>query len=395
MADELMDARDLNTMLDAIVSGETIPAAGVDAELLDTFRRLRFMGQTPLPESAQARVGQAVATAIADVARNPARHNWPSNGAASGAIRNDLLWSDIDELGGMMNAALTSPRALFALRTRFAAYVVAALLVLALGIGLLVRGPGLPRREHEKSIPAAQAPASPTALPSTDTTLLRVTLPAAALPKGEGISGGLAHFSIPPGTRSTWTPPCCPGPLIEYVVSGSYSVKAEVALKVVRTDGSIQDVAANEEITLGPGDALISRNETVVEGANTGAVPVELLGWVIIEDSGFGGHSLPGWLSGDASVQGDLVILPESMSVELRRVTLEPNSELPPPVAGTSQYAVVLPSNSAGTPVTAAVSEELSGGALIYGPEPVEVYVLTAEQTVPPNSSPAAGTPAP
>ena len=270
----------------------------------------------------------------------------------------------------------------------FPPFAVAALLLLALGLGYVALDPFGGGPDRPSSIPAAYAPeATPTPEP-TDELLLEITLPAEALPRGEHFSSGFAHYSIPPGARGTWTPNCCTGPMVEYVLSGAYTVRAEAVIDIVRAGGVVEEVPAGTEVALGPGDALLSRVETVVEAANTGEMPVELLSWVLVEDptNAFNGHLLPGWWENDIDVrdvrdQPPGVSVPAgSAAVRLRRVELAPDAVIPAPPSGGTSFAVILRENAAGTPTRAVLIGPQSDGTIrSLGQVAATVYVLTLE----------------
>ena len=198
---------------------------------------------------------------------------------------------------------------------RWLPILVSAALVLAT-LGIVWREFDL-RRDDPSShtgAPAINAPASPTSDATSNDTVLELTILADTLPTGDGVSAGLGYFSILPGKSSTWISKCCRGPLIEYVVSGQYTVTSTAAIDVIRGDGTVEQVPANTAVTLGPGDSLLSRNETEVQAENNGSELVEIVQWTFIDDSGdtasFRGHLLPGWIDGGgADVQGPLQIL--------------------------------------------------------------------------------------
>jgi len=177
--------------------------------------------------------------------------------------------------------------------------------------------------------------------------------------------------------------------MVEYVIAGTYTVRAESAIRVVRADGAEEEIPAGVDAVLTPGDALISRNETVVEGANTGDVPVELLNWVLLAAGGFGGHALPGWASHNADVQGELVLPPGSAAVRLTTIELHPGTPVPLPSDGSLAFVVTLPTNALGTPVLSAYRD---GDGAIGGRLNVStVYLLTVSWTG--VGTPTAGTP--
>ena len=109
-------------------------------------------------------------------------------------------------------------------------YAAAAVLIIGIVLALdVIRGPD---RDHGGA-PAIEAPATPSPEASPDDTVLQLTLPATALPTGDKLGAGLAVFTIAPGTWSSWDQTCCPGVLVEHVVTGQYTVRAEVAITVV------------------------------------------------------------------------------------------------------------------------------------------------------------------
>jgi hypothetical protein len=189
-----------------------------------------------------------------------------------------------------------------------------------------------------------ETPAAAVASPAPDEPLIETvfTMPLAAeeMPTGYG-SSGLALYSVPVGHRTTWEPSCCPGPLIEYVVEGSYGARAEAPLRVVRSTGETDEIAAGTEVMLGPGDTLISRNETVAEIWNAGETPVVLLDWWYLE--GDVGHEVSGWTLLTYQVgQVTLPLAPVTMT--LMRVTLVDGAEttLVPADPNSIQYALQL-----------------------------------------------------
>ena len=281
-------------------------------------------------------------------------------------------------------------------------------LLVALLVGPAAVGRGGPTALAQGGTPSAEdgAPGTPAPAVAAEETLLEVTLPADALPRGAGVVAGLAHFTVPPGTRSAWLgsrpPACCPGPLVEYVLAGSYTVRAEAAIRVVRADGTAAEAPAGATVVLGAGDGLVSRNETAVEAANAGAAPVELLGWALIDDptASFGGHYLGGWSvhavdvrSGEEGPFG--VRVPTgAAAVRLQRIELAPGAAVPPPPAGT-RFAVTLPENAAGTPVAASLAKRSDGTFVNAGGEILTLYALTLEPTDAGPGTPGAATPTP
>jgi hypothetical protein len=248
-----------------------------------------------------------------------------------------------------------------------AAAAVLLALVVVLAAGLFRDA----RRDHD-SHPAILAPA--TAEPA-DTFDAQFTIPANAWPAAGVGSAGIEIFTIPVGLDASWSQTCCIGPLIEYVVSGSYAVRAAAPIQVLRADGSAEDVGANVQVTLGPGDGLLSRNETPVEASNKGTEPVRLLSFAGVEHNHmFGGHRLPGWQGGSPYALTDLQLGGESVTVRIRRVTVMNGDAVPPPTTG---YMLVTPLTSGGF-----VAGHSDGSIQVFGEigKPVDAYVVTLTQ---------------
>ena len=258
------------------------------------------------------------------------------------------------------------------------ALVAAALLLVTLGIAgyaILDRNGSTGRGG-----PAIYAPATPSPeAESTEETLMEIQIPANMLPTGRDISAGLVGLAIPVGTSSTWTPICCTGPLVEYVVSGTYTVRAQEPITVVRADGTVEAIGADTAVTLGPGDGLLSHNENVVEASNSGTTPVDLLQWVMIDDTAkFNEHKPSGWVrTGGPNIQRSLTPSDSPMVITLRRVTAENGAKIAAPDGGSSvQFAI--PAD----PDTGLIGNSSDGSIVVYGEAdtPVTVYILTATQ---------------
>jgi hypothetical protein len=218
-----------------------------------------------------------------------------------------------------------------------------------------------------------------------DETVLTLTISAAGLPHGDDVQTGLAHYTIPPGTRSTWSTTCCNGPMAEYVISGAYTVRFQAQIQVYRAGGTIEEIAADTEVTLGPGDALLSRQETPFEAANTGATPVELLDWGLVDNGNSAGpHQLPGWTTHNGDLQTGTILAPATVDLRLRRLTLAPDRDLP--ITGSVATLVVT------TDPNGSLGRNSDGSARNVGADPITIYYLTLDQ---PTGTPVGGTPAP
>jgi hypothetical protein len=268
-------------------------------------------------------------------------------------------------------------------RWGFGQVVTAVFVVFVLGLVIFVLGPGRSNDGQPATVPAGVPTVTPTPNGPSEEMLLTVTFPTEALPRGKTIGTGITEAVILPGTRSTWQQHCCPGPVVDYVVEGAYTVRAEATIQVVRADGTIEEVPANTEITLGPGDAVVSRNEIDFEAANNGTTPVTLLNWVLIDDPGnFSGRLFPGWQQRGYDVLPALLSsIPERpATVRFKRVTVPAKTELPLPPPGTYQFRRSLPEpNAAGTPVVRETALRTNGAIYNRYDQAIDVYIVTLE----------------
>jgi hypothetical protein len=217
-----------------------------------------------------------------------------------------------------------------------------------------------------------------TATQSGSETLMEFEIPAEMLPTGDATSAGIVRLEVPVGSSETWTPTCCTGPLVEYVVSGEYTVRAQDQITVFRADGTAEEIAAGAAVTLGAGDGLLSRNQTVAQVSNTGTTPVDLLQWVMIDNtSAFNEHKLPGWVKTNTQVVRYFSPEEGPVTVTLRRVEVQGIAEIPKPAEGIS-YQYGLPS----VPRQVVIGD-LTDGLKVYGGEGETnaIYVLTTTQS--------------
>ena len=276
-------------------------------------------------------------------------------------------------------------------------------LLVPLLVGPAVVGRGSPTALAQEGTPSAEdgAPAAAPAAAEGET-LLEVTLPADALPRGDAVSSGLAHVTVPPGHRSTWAAAAGaahPGSRLEYVLAGTYAVRAEGEVRVLRGGGggAPETVPAGTAVELGPGDALVSRAETGYEAANPGAGPLELLAWVVVAGIPARMPGPGGWVFHEHDLQEAAAAPPVPAgpaTLRLRRVELAPDATLPPPV-GAARFFVTLPTNAAGTPVVPSIGQRSDGTIRNVGRDVTPLYVLTLEPARGAVGSPVAGSPGP
>lgn len=386
--DERQQADALDGFLDHLATGET-SGDEVDSDLARIARRYRALGQSPAPTGARERVQRRVAsggdrkahggeppeqlTHILDVDRS----NMSPNGRAYVSAAYGLPSTPRIQWVGVQ-------------------FATALLLVVTLGLGYLALRPGTPDEQRLAAPPALVMPATPTPGQIAEEILLDLSIPAVAIPSGDGSSSGLLHATIPPGTQGSWQAPsgaCCSGLRVDYVLQGSYSVQASGPVQVVRASGSgtPETVPAGTKLVLESGDAMIAPNETAFDAANTGSTPVQLLAWNLLAGAGPDAQVPSNWVQQNGDVKFGLSVPAGPATVRLRRITLAPEGELPAP-SGVLQFGLTVPDYAAGTPVAFGTGKLTNGTIGNSGDEPVTIHVLTFVPTGPgmETSTPAA-----
>src|SRR4051794_12185715 len=232
----------------------------------------------------------------------------------------------------------------------------AALVVFTLTLAYLAFGPPRSGRQEEQAagLPAAfSTPASPPAGMIAEETLAEITLPAGAVPAT--IYSGQNHYTIPPGSIGRWEPTsfsatCCTGPRLNYVLEGTYTVRSEGPVQVLRSDAERwEDVPAGTEIVLEPGDALLSWMNDSFDAVNASSDPVELLDGILF-DGKMTTDPIPQERSGpparkfhDQDIMLEQQPVPsEPVILRLQKTTLPKGGVLPRPPGAILQLAVSL-----------------------------------------------------
>ena len=232
---------------------------------------------------------QAIRTATRSIASRPV--------AAPNSVL-DRLWVAIDQLEesamigrvpirASMPEGLSLPGALRPQRTGYtrgpegqsgtrrvlALLATAALVLLTLGASFVAFQRSHTSRESEEpaSIPALVAPSTPSSSRPAEE-LLDLTIPEEMIPRGDALGSGLGHESIPPGTTATWDLPALH---VEYVISGTTRVRSTGPTQIMRAGGGgePESVPSGTEITLGPGDAIVTPREATSDYTNPGPAP--------------------------------------------------------------------------------------------------------------------------
>jgi hypothetical protein len=269
-------------------------------------------------------------------------------------------------------------------RWGFAQLTTAALVVLVLGLIYVALGPGQRDNGQSATAPAEILPTvAATPGEPVEETLLSVAISAEELPRSDRIFAGLAHVTIPAGLISTWegdNTNCCPGLRIDYVLAGDMTVQATGPMRVVPANREPRTVPAGTEVVLEAGDAVVLAYQITATFANPDASPVEVLDWIVTDDSG--SYSVSGvppeWQVHHVDNRERVDMPPGSATVRLRRVELPGLAELPVP-PNSLQFAVTLPANDAGTPTSSSIGSGSDGEVRNVGREAVTAYVLTLE----------------
>lgn len=267
---------------------------------------------------------------------------------------------------------------------------VAAVALIVLGLAFV-----LPRRQDPSSPPLHLSALTTSSTPEIEIaeteTLLVVPLADAMEPSINGVSGdrvtswNLFTVDVAPETSATWDAQhatCCPGPRFEYVLEGTYRVRADEPMQIVRANnpGAPEAVPAGTEVTLGPGDARITRNTSAFD-AVSGAEPLQLLLGFLNIDKPYAepvptGWVLPSgtWQSTDNPASGWSMVPADLADLQLRleRVVLDPDATFPRASGVIGQIAVATEPGSA-------LASKGDGAARNIGPSPLTVYVLALE----------------
>jgi hypothetical protein len=379
MPDERAAAEQVGAFWDALVLGQDTADLNVDADLSSAIRHVHDLSATP-PTSARERVWHAVQTA-ADA----------SQSESEAPVQPSFL---LGVSRSAVSTAATRP-SLFAwgTRTRWAmVQMLTALLVLAaLGVSLFFLGSGRTPLAHLSGVPVLfLAPATPGPEEQATRTLAAITLPTGAIPSQ--IGGGLSHFTIPAGTSSstdaTWVSTCCTGLRLDYVLTGSFTMRNEGPVQLLPAGTSTwETIAAKTKITLNPGDAILSRMQDAFAAENANVTPVELVEGVLFEGTVNDDPIPEGWVYHDQDILHRLIPVPSGpVILRLHEATLDPGADLRLPPGAVLQVAVTLDEQ-------ATVGTRGDFDKRNVGKAPVALYVLTLEPAE--VGTPPAGTPSP
>jgi hypothetical protein len=372
MPDERFREDALNRLWNALHDGVVDACAGdLDPAQAETLRRLHGLTIALPPPAARSRVDGAIGVLCI-----------PSvNGRASADASQIQFYvhrPDNARNGQTLPESADRPAPWMAARLGWAAAQVATvcLVLLTLGFGVIALGRGSVALEQLSAIRSAFAPPPPTPRLTIEETLLAATLPAEALPLGDRVSGSLTHFSLAPGAEMTWdgaADDCCPGFRFDYVLEGTLSMRPTGSAHVFRGGASLSPevVAAGQNFTLAPGDAVMLRYQDAFDSANPEADPVHLLEIAFI-DGFFQLHADgPGWdRHFDADIAYGLFVPDRPATLRLQQRDLAPGAVLEPPPDSVTQLGLTLADNA---PLDVHNTDSIGN----LNDEPVTVHIAT------------------
>jgi hypothetical protein len=196
------------------------------------------------------------------------------------------------------------------------------------------------------AITEAATPA-PSADAVADATLVSATFAEEELPDGR-VEAVFYRLTLDPGASLSYLAgPYCrcgnqviaPGVGVEVVESGSYTIRLDAPVRLTRAGTNVvEEVPAETELTLNAGDAVALPNYAATgEIRNSGTESLVVIGVAIIAMDVPEGTPVPAQPEGVRTTQLTSTMShewekmpPGGVSIELRRVILEPGEQLPP-----------------------------------------------------------------
>jgi hypothetical protein len=238
----------------------------------------------------------------------------------------------------------------------------AALLLVTIALGFLVFG-NRNRVGDPPRIPAIDVPQ----------TLLAMTIPVDYFPPWETAAAQLARQTFPAGTSATWITPAL---RVEYVVSGTYAVRADGPSQVVRRGrAALEPVAAGAETELRAGDGLVTPAQTISEYRNAGP-PAEIVTWTLFLNADRKSLYPTGWVSADGDTRTGLSPQAGPTALRLQRVVLAPDSAFAAP-PDALQLSVVWTEEGDDAQTRFDLARTSDGGLRNLSDAPITVYVVT------------------
>lgn len=289
--------------------------------------------------------------------------------------------------GAMPRARTTRTPGIPDLRTsRPAPTAVAALILVAVGLGYLALTWDQDNPSRLGGIPAPIVDdGAPLPEGVTDAeTLVEVVMPTGVIPSGTRTDLALMFDSIPSGTvrkAGLDMTGCCAGLNVNLILTGTATVRADGPMQLIPKGGSFEPVmiTPGSDAVVGPGDALVYRQETEWEWIVAESGPMSIL-WGVA----YGGIFSPSVNMGfghpeDSDALPNAPVPAGGYPIRVWRATLEPGATLLPE-PGASLLMVADPA------ADARIGELLGDALKNLGPEPVSVYLMSVG-SVPPDGA--------
>ena len=324
-------------------------APDLEPETLETLRQLSTMARRPPPARARLRLDLAFREELAASRNGHVAPSWFGEAVNLGP---DLSNGRI--VPAPMEAIRpTMPSTVARGGWSLAQFATAMLLLVTLGLGAVTVGPIRRATERLAGVPAALlAPEAPASGVASEEILLEIALPAEAIPHGNRVSGSMTHFSLAPGTETTWAGAaagCCPGFRLVYVLEGTFALRPASPARVFRAGTSLapEVTAAGQDVTLQVGDAVMLPYQDAFDSGNPGAQPAHFLEIAFI-DGFFQLHADgPRWERHfDADIAYGLSVPDRPATLRLQRRDLAPGAVLDPPPGAITQLGLTLADNA-------------------------------------------------
>jgi hypothetical protein len=275
---------------------------------------------------------------------------------------------------------------------RWAVIAVSIVAFLLAFVAYAILGPPHSDPANGPVIPAAVVQdATPAAAPAGEHKLT-IDLPASMVHSTGAISAGWDYIEFPANRSYTYTGNCCPGPFIEYVLTGQLTVQSDAPMTIFRADGTSEPLLIGHESTLLPGDAFLAENDAKLVATNNGEELAQLLGWVLVDDARFNGHEMGGFATTlDVDLEFDMAVNPGPGQVIVTRY--DRLGQIPKPGPNSYQFVLLAYHTPSGQ---ASVRSEIRDpkGTPVAGDDYDGYYVLDFLMSPPGTPSPTAGTPA-
>jgi hypothetical protein len=356
---------------------QDVAGNALDPELAETVRYLHGLSATAPPASSGERVRRALQESTSSTSDHK-EHDVVTNA--------QTLQHTIRPSGNGRFPApptLVLPRRI--LDVNLAYLAVAAVILLALGIGARIYWSGPPDSGNRANNPAIHAPGTPS---PTDEILFEITLPADVVPADAKGTMTLAWESVPADSVTTkWSDDCCPGSYVYFVLDGSVTIEGDGPIQVIRHDGAgaMEDRESGVPTNLRSGDIVVIRNE-VAQTWTTGAVEAEIVTLTLVSGDNPGPFSSHQWRSHRIAVDLNSVVLPGGpYTLSLSRVGVQTDSLLDLPENVVNQLAIVHEGNATiGRGIGRAIRVSDASA-------PVTLFVLTLSTTTEGSGTPVAG----